>query len=116
MKNRRVRVQGRVDETDGRFASLKPLVVDAGQDRRKRWRAGGGTANQGWGAVVEDDNVVSDCRDVWISASDAVVLASICTDILPVRGAVILVLRLGGGEVGCNGTLLIPSTQSQNSL
>lgn len=108
MENRRVCIQSRVDEANRRFTSLEPRVVDTGQNGCKSWRAGGGAANQSWGAVVEDDDVVTDSSDVWVSAADAVILASVGTDVLSIGGAVVLVFRFGSGEVGCNGTLLVP--------
>lgn len=55
-----VLVEDRVDKAYSGFASLEPLVVDAGKDGRERWSGSTCAADESWEAFVENHDVVAD--------------------------------------------------------
>lgn len=102
MQNLWVLVQSRVYEADRLLAGLETLLVDSRNQRREHGRGSGRSANESWGAFVEDDDVVADGGDVGVATSGGVV-----ESLARVGAAVGLVWRLVLGKVRLDGLLLV---------
>ena len=73
MQHLRVRVQRGVDESDRALPDRNALLVDPVQDRGKYGGGRTGPADQLRLAIDDDDDVVSDGREVRVAASAFVV-------------------------------------------
>jgi hypothetical protein len=83
-----VSVQDWVDEANGALASSETLIVDTSEDGRKDWRSCGGTADEGRSTHVEDQNIVTDGRDIRVTTAVAVVDTATSTNVCVTSGGV----------------------------
>jgi hypothetical protein len=83
-----VSVQDWVDEANGALASSETLIVDTSEDGRKDWRSCGGTTDKGWSTHVEDQNIVTDGRDIRVTTAVAIVDAATSTNVYVTGGGV----------------------------
>ena len=97
----RVRVQRRVDETDGTLAAVGALFVDQGDDGAKGRGRGRGAVDEAQGAIDRDDVVGAIGGDVWVAAySPGIVVlgGGVCRPVVGKVGAHSRGLVRGFGE------------------
>ena len=83
-----VGIQGWVNEADSALASFETLVIDTSQNGRKDRRSCRGTTNEGWSTLVEDQDIVTDGRDVRVTTAIAVIDTTPSTDVRVIGGGV----------------------------
>jgi hypothetical protein len=83
-----VSIQDWVDEADGALASFESLIIDTSQNGRKDWRSCGGTTDEGRSTHVEDQDIVTDGRDIRVPTAVAVVDTATSTNVCVISGGV----------------------------
>lgn len=73
MESTRVGIQSWVNEADSALTSFEALVIDTSQNGREDWRSCRGTTDKGWSTLVENQNIVADGRDIWVTTAVAVI-------------------------------------------
>jgi hypothetical protein len=83
-----VSIQDWVDEAEGALASFESLIIDTSQNGRKDWRSCGGTTDEGRSTHVEDQDIVTDGRDIRVPTAVAVVDTATSTNVCVISGGV----------------------------
>lgn len=83
-----VGIQSWVDEADSALASFETLIIDTSQNGRKDWRSCGSTTDKCWSTLVEDQDIVTDGRNIWITTAVAVIDTAASTNVCVISSGV----------------------------
>jgi len=83
-----VGIQSWIDEADSALASFETLLIDTSQDSRKDRCSCRGTTDKSWSTLVEDQDIVADCRDIRITTAITIVDTPAGTNICVISGGV----------------------------
>lgn len=99
--------QRRVDETNSRFSSCDSLLIDQvedrSEDRRRRW----GTTNESRSTSGEDNNVISNGSNIWVTSTTSIIDSTILANGNIISRIVGLVWGRTIGEIAADSALLV---------